>query len=128
MEGRSNARQPARQPFDKILTAIGVAGGEVGNKPPCGLVPEARITRQRHGVDLDMVGDDELHARETNAVRGQAPPSKSGSRIGKIEHDLRPRGGQIRTVDRLCFKRCASGIDEALVALRARDGHILFVV
>ena len=84
---------------------------------------------QRHRMDLDVVADDELHAREADAVGRQPPPAERRRRIGEVEHHLRAgRRQRLRGRASSTSKSARAFVDEALVALGAGDRHLLLVV
>lgn len=80
--------------------------------------------QQCHGVSLDLVGDDELQARESDTVGGQAPPSEGGGRVGEVEHHTGPGGRKLGEIGLALLVGQQSRVDPATGPLGAGDGRV----
>src|SRR5438067_5216694 len=83
--------------------------------------------RQRHRMNLNAIGDDELDARQADAVARQFPPTKRAARAGDIEHDRRARFWQLLQADFLLGEIEQSVVNKAFVALSAGERHLLAI-
>lgn len=110
------------QPFDEVAGQVVVAPGELGDPAAVVLVGTLRV-HQGHRVDLDVVVDDELHPGQADAVGGQPPPAEGRGGVGQVEHDPGPGRRDVVQADLLVLVVAQARVDEALVALRAGDGH-----
>ena len=79
-------------------------------------------------MHLDVVAHDELHARESDAVGGQAPPAKCRGRIGEVEHHLGARRRDVFEIELFRLEVGGSLVNEAFVPLGAGHRHLLFVM
>ena len=77
MKGGGDTGQPARKPVDEIFGLVGIAGGQLGDSRFGGLVLQRVVMDQRHRMDLDMSADDELHAREADAIGSASATSET---------------------------------------------------
>ena len=76
-------------------------------------------------MHLDIVCDDELHARESHTVIGKKTSLEGDVRIADIDHYMRLRPRQRGEVGTHALDRNAAGVNMTNVALGARDGHLL---
>ncbi|KAF5138997.1 hypothetical protein E5D57_002786 [Metarhizium anisopliae] len=128
VHGRAERRQALRQLVDKVARLLGVSRREGGDLPPRLLVLEPVKVDERHGVDLDGVADDKLHAREADAVAWEAPPAICRGGIGQVEHDLGPGRRQAGHVQGLGGDVGRAVVHEARCALGAGNRHVLAAV
>ncbi|KAK8914672.1 hypothetical protein VCV18_010991 [Metarhizium anisopliae] len=128
VHGRAERRQALRQLVDKVVWLLGVSRRQGGDFAPRCFVLEPVKVDERHGVHLDGVADDKLHAREADAVAGEAPPAIRRGGIRQVEHDLGPRRRQARHVQGLGGDVGRAVVHEARCALGARNRHVLAAV
>ena len=128
MLGGGDTGQRAGEPVDEILGLVLVTCGQLRNPALGLLVLERRVADERHGMDLDVVVDDELHARQPNPVRGQAPPAERRRRIGEVEHDLGAGRRNSAEVEVFGLVVGNAFVDESFVAFRTGDSHHLLVM
>src|SRR5690606_7123981 len=79
---------------------------------------------KRHGMNLDLVGDHELHACKPNAVSRQPPPPPGGGGIGEVQHHLGSGVRQLVESDILYLELYGAFIDEAAIAFGAAHGDL----
>ena len=77
---------------------------------------------ESHGVNLDGIVNDELHAGEADAIGGKSPPVHRRFGAGNIEHDLGSCFGEIDKGNLAFLKRKEAGINFAFLAERAVYG------
>ena len=83
---------------------------------------------QRERMHLDVVRDDELHARQAHPFVGDEGERKRLLGIGQVHHHLGARAGQGLQVGARHLKRQRAFIDEAGVAFGAAHRHHLAVL
>ena len=114
--------------LDEIFRLVVVAGRDRGDLLLRRLVLQLVVVDERHRVDADVVGDDELHARQPDAVGRNAPPAERRARVAEVQHDLGLGLRHVAHVDGLDVELGDALVDEALVALGAGDRDLLVVV
>ena len=86
---------------------------------------ELRVARQRHRMDPDVVRDDELHARQTDAGvrnRGQREGPPGSPTMSMISRAGLRNARCVESIDR---ERDAAGIDVPFRAFGAADRHLV---
>ena len=76
---------------------------------------------QGHGVRLDGLGDDELHAGEPDTVVRQETGFEGEFRVAEVEHDRRAWPAQFAEIDAGGFEGDGAVIDASDIALGAGD-------
>ena len=78
---------------------------------------------QRHRMNLDGLGYDELHPRQSNPIDWKPGGLEGQIGIAQVDHDTRLRARQPAEVDTLRGERHDAGINLAGIALGAGNGH-----
>ena len=91
IKGCCDRANPLGEALDKERRGIGVVSCQPGNALAIGCRGHLVGTCQRHRMDADMVVDDELHARQADAIVGPHRRLEGKLRVAEIDHDRRPR-------------------------------------
>src|SRR5439155_26905141 len=91
MLGGSNRGDALREFVDEIIALVLVPASQFVDAPARLAILQLVEMHKRHRMNLNAIGDDELDARQADAMARQFPPTKRPARAGDIEHDRRPR-------------------------------------
>src|SRR5205814_5591536 len=80
---------------DEIIAPVLVTASQFVDAPARLAILQLIEMCQRHRMNLNAIGDDELDARQADAVARQLPPAKRAARAGDVEHDRRARFRQL---------------------------------
>ena len=89
------------------------------------VVGHALIAGQRQRMHLHPVGEDELHARQADAVVGDRRLLEGNLGAAHIHHDLGAWPRHVAHIDRLHLERQLPGVDAANLTLGAAHGDFL---
>ena len=127
MLGGSDTGDPLRELVDEIIALVLVAARQFLDAPARLAILQLVEIHQRHRMNLDAIGDDELNPRQTDAVARQLPPTKRGARASDIEHDRRARLWQLFEANFLLGEIEQAVVNKTFIALRAGERHFLAV-
>ncbi len=123
--GGSDLRDAARERFHEVRWLVGKSARQPLDLLSGGTISYRIEAHERHRVSFDHRIDDELHAREPNPFRGQAPPAHRCSRRGHVQHHPRACGGDCSEVDIGGDKGKAPFVDPSFGAFGAAHCHLL---
>src|SRR5438067_11198842 len=115
-----NASDALRELIDEIVRLVLVPMSQLVDLPTRLVVLQLVEMYQRHRMNLDAIGDDELDPRQADTVARQLPPAKCSIGTRDVEHDRRARLWQFFEARALLCKIEHAVVKEALVALGAR--------
>src|SRR5437762_11173741 len=123
----SDRSDALRELVDEIIALVLVTANQFVDALARVAILQLVEMRQRHRMNLNAIGDDELDARQADAVARQFPPTKRAARAGDIEHDRRARFWQLLQADFLLGEIEQSVVNKAFVALSAGERHLLAI-
>ncbi len=126
-ERRGDRAHPLAEPLDEVGRAVGVLRRQRAHRRAHALVADALGLQQRHRVGLDRLADDELHARQADAVAGHQAGLEGQLGVAEVDHDLGGRALQAFERGDVLVKRQRALVDAAHRALGARHGDKLAV-
>ena len=120
VERRGDRADALREPVDEVRGLVGVPRGHRVDLPLHG-GREGRVARQRQRVHADPAREDELHAREADAVARQQRLPERVLRVADVEQDLRARPRQRGGIDLLDVEAERARVDASGLAFGARE-------
>src|SRR5437773_8784938 len=121
----SDAGDALREFVDEIIALVLVTASQFLNPPARLSILQLIEMHQRHRMNLNAIGDDELDPRQTDAVAWKLPPTKRTAGAGNVEHDRRPRLWQLFETDFLLDELEQAAINETLITFGAGKRHLL---